>query len=1162
MRRKTIGSGIGGFLIFVTGLVLGAFWSAGSAAAIAPFPTYQVWGINHTRTVAIGPDGLVYVTAEADLGNTIAVYQIDDNPALPEASKGIHRTATTLTLPPIPDPGNPGLEITPSPYGVAFDAAGHVYVSDVITGSVWVFEPGATTPNAALTMIGLSIPQGLAVDSSNRVYVTESGTGSVQVFQPGATTPDPALEITGLGNPASIAIAPRTGLPDLVYVGTAGDSDTVTKYDAGTTTAVGSPLTGLSQVLGLAVDTNGRVYASNGGQVAIFEPGATTPSPSSALTGLIQAAGIARTSSASNAKTLVADYGANGIEEVNGDPSVKTYLPGPMATMTTSVGGLPATGFDFDPVTVGSSSPKQAFTITNTGGENLVFNAQFPVRLSYNGADNAQFAITENTCLNATPLVPGAACTFNVQFSPQGTASGISPGLGLKTVQVEVNDNAPDTPQRYAVTGTGVTPVFSPPASSAGDFGAVEMTSPASGPTRDITITNTGTAPLRFGQQAVVLGGTHANQFSIVSDGCSSTGATPRSIQIGLTCRVQVRLAPTSIGAKTATLTFTDNAIYADPRSPQTFALSGSGVTPVFSATPTTKSFGSIEVAGGTASQVFTITNPGTAPLTFGAGAVTVTGANADQFAKTADTCSGTSVASGGLANCTVTVTFDPSSVGAKTASLHFVDNAVIAALGPISPQDLALSGTGVTPGFSPSMASKNFGDVTVGASGPTTSDVITITNSGTSALVFNAGSITVGGADASRFTIPAGAGTNTCSNTTTSVPPGSTCSVTISFAPGTLGSKTASLDFVDNATVTAPTSPQHIALSGKGVTPVFSANMTTRNFGTIGVDGGAQSETFEVTNAGDAVLTFAAGSVTITGADNAQFSKTGDTCSSVPTAIAPAAKCTVTVRFDPSSRGVKNASLQFVDNADFTAPTSPQVIPLTGTAVAPVFSAAAPSAFGSVVVGATAPTRTITVTNTGDAPLIFASGAVALSGPDASHFSKTADTCSSQTIAAGGNCAVTVAFNPTTRGAKSANVVFTDNATVEGNTSPQSLALTGTGLAPIFAATVPTAFGNAQLGVDTPDRVFTVTNNGDAALTFATGSVTVTGTDAASFAITNNTCSSAPTSVAPTNSCAVTVRFTPATKGDKTASLNFAHNAPGTPNSYPLAGRGITPEF
>lgn len=80
--------------------------------------------------------------------------------------------------------------------------------------------------------------------------------------------------------------------------------------------------------------------------------------------------------------------------------------------------------------------------------------------------------------------------------------------------------------------------------------------------------------------------------------------------------------------------------------------------------------------------------------------------------------------------------------------------------------------------------------------------------------------------------------------------------------------------------------------------------------------------------------------------------------------------------------------------------------------------------------------------------------------------------------------------------------------------------------------------------------QTITVSNNGKATLTVST--VTVTGVDAASFSQTNDC-----VSVAVGASCTVTVIFSPASLGDKTASVSIAHNAPTTPTTIKLTGVG-----
>jgi len=85
----------------------------------------------------------------------------------------------------------------------------------------------------------------------------------------------------------------------------------------------------------------------------------------------------------------------------------------------------------------------------------------------------------------------------------------------------------------------------------------------------------------------------------------------------------------------------------------------------------------------------------------------------------------------------------------------------------------------------------------------------VTVTNSGSADLIFGSGAVTAAGASAANFAINA----NTCSGTT--VTPGATCAVTVTFSPPAVGPESAILSFADDAS----TSPQTVELSGTGVT-------------------------------------------------------------------------------------------------------------------------------------------------------------------------------------------------------------------------------------------------------------------------------------------------------------------------------------------------------
>ena len=101
---------------------------------------------------------------------------------------------------------------------------------------------------------------------------------------------------------------------------------------------------------------------------------------------------------------------------------------------------------------------------------------------------------------------------------------------------------------------------------------------------------------------------------------------------------------------------------------------------------------------------------------------------------------------------------------------------------------------------------------------------------------------------------------------------------------------------------------------------------------------------------------------------------------------------------------------------------------------------------FGNMSLGFTSAALTETLTNTGNANLTISS--VAISGTNSGDFTKTADTCSSQTVTPTNTCTVSVTFSPSATGSRSASLVFTDNA----SNSPQSVSLSGTGIAGAYS--------------------------------------------------------------------------------------------------------------
>jgi Abnormal spindle-like microcephaly-assoc'd, ASPM-SPD-2-Hydin/Protein of unknown function (DUF1573) len=197
-------------------------------------------------------------------------------------------------------------------------------------------------------------------------------------------------------------------------------------------------------------------------------------------------------------------------------------------------------------------------------------------------------------------------------------------------------------------------------------------------------------------------------------------------------------------------------------------------------------------------SQALIITNTGTATLTITQ--VTETGS--------AFSVSGFSVplnVSVGK-NTTITVSFQPTTVGAVSGNISIVSNA------PGSPTSVGLSGTGIagtlTLGISPT--SLSFGNVTTGTS--SASQTVTITNTGNANVTIS--QITLSG---SSYAMTGGSAPVTLS-------PSQNLTLSVQFSPTAAGSVTGTISIVSNASG----SPTTIALSGTGVAPTqHSVNLT-----------------------------------------------------------------------------------------------------------------------------------------------------------------------------------------------------------------------------------------------------------------------------------------------------------------------------------------------
>ena len=446
----------------------------------------------------------------------------------------------------------------------------------------------------------------------------------------------------------------------------------------------------------------------------------------------------------------------------------------------------------------------------------------------------------------------------------------------------------------------------------------------------------------------------------------------------------------------------------------------GASTTPSSAASlsPDSLSFGNQGVGVTSSAQTVTLKNTSASALSISG--LAVKGTNAGDFAQTNNCPS--SLAAG--ASCTISVTFRPAAGGARSGYIVLTDSS------GDSPQDIVLSGTGLTSGPAVSLSSTflNFGNQNLGTTSAAQS--VTVTNTGASALTIS--SVSVIGTNASDF-----AETDTCSS---SIAVGASCTINVTFTPGASGTRSGGISLTDNAS----NSPQVISVSGTGVSTASGVvlNPSNLDFGTQNVGTTSSAQTI-LSNNSTSALTITG--FALTGTNASDFAQTNN----CPSSLAAGASCTISVTFTPGAGGTRSGRLSITDSAS----DSPQSVTLSGagTAPAPGVSLSPNSLdFGNQYTGKTSPAQTITLSNTGTGPLTIDS--IAVTGTNAGDFAQT-NTCpiSPNTLAMNASCTISVTFSPTATGSRSADISVTDD--VGGDDAVQVDSLSGTAIA------APTAF-------------------------------------------------------------------------------------------------------
>jgi plastocyanin len=208
---------------------------------------------------------------------------------------------------------------------------------------------------------------------------------------------------------------------------------------------------------------------------------------------------------------------------------------------------------------------------------------------------------------------------------------------------------------------------------------------------------------------------------------------------------------------------------------------------------------------------------------------------------------------------------------------------------------------------------------------------------------------------------------------------------------------------------------------------------------------------------------------------------------------------------------------------------------------------------FGQQDVGVGSQPLIVTLANLTGSSLTISK--VSIGGADAADFTIGNTNCTGK-IAAGATCSIPITFTPSLVAAETATLIVADS----DPSSPQTVLLTGTGLAPapVFLSPATVAFGNQ--GVNTTSAAKTVTLKNNSAVLITGIAVSITGANASSF-VQKSLCTS---SLAAGASCTISVTFTPTITGAVTATLSVSDSDTSSPQTATLTGIGGTtsPDF
>jgi hypothetical protein len=771
---------------------------------------------------------------------------------------------------------------------------------------------------------------------------------------------------------------------------------------------------------------------------------------------------------------------------------------GSTATSTTD-------GTDFGERNVDDGFKFQLYDIVNNGSSNLSVTG-------FINSNPSQFTVLD---FPTVPIAPGGSHTFRITFDPTS--------VGQHTSTFALINNSSESPFSFRITGSGIIAPFirlegrsdsgspyvqffdghvTPEATKGTLFAATTTNTTIS---HQFRVNNTGGATMTLAHSE------NSPHFQVLG--------LAGSIAAGASDTFTILFTPTTTGVLSTNITIGTNS---SNTTSFNFTVEGFGNGPdlnvlggptllnsIFDGDNSPSSFdgtdfGSLHINGGTKTNTFRARNLGNQNLSISS--ATITGPDASHFILAG---LGSFIIQGGYED--FTITFDPSSIGAKQAELR------IESTDPDeSPYTFAIWGNGVgTPSFTLSGSGK---EIENGSTVPQAVNDTLFTDTEVGQTQSHDFVITNSGTDTLTITPPTSGQHFSVAGVATSLAPGQSDTFTLAFTPTTHGLLSRTISIASND---PDDDPFTFVVQGTGLAPAFFVyggptpsgilipnNDTTpraadgTDFGNVLTSVDNVSHTFHIPNTGNILLKIS--KISLDGVQASSFS-----LGAYETDVPAGSTIDVTVNFTPTSDGLRTATLVIESNIapySFAIAGTGISVPdirvqggVTTSSLADIDNGSSTAItangtlFPDTAAGSSATTK-IRLFNDGNASIN-----ISKSSSDPQF---TVSLPASVNYGPGGFHTFDLTFTPTSAGPQTATITITSD---DPDENPYTFLVQGNGLAPeiaVFGGTmlteeitngdmVPTTakgtdFGDINLNQSDVTRLFRIENSGNQTLNFS----------------------------------------------------------------------------